>query len=87
MPILMWHIPYSQFEFAQFFNVLQIRAHKVQSYQHRLGLLPGYDSPLICGFWRVSGQVLLYAAFVQWIAPDIAAVRVLRDDLILPLHC
>lgn len=64
-----------------------IRAQKILTYQHRLGLLPGYDGPLICRFWQVSSKVLLYAAFVQWIAPDIAAVRVLRNDLILPLHC
>lgn len=57
------------------------------SYQHRLGLLPGCVAPLICGFQRVSGKGLLYAAFVLWTAPDIAVVRVLRDDLILPLHC
>ena len=57
------------------------------SHQCRLGLLPGVVASLICGFWRVSGQGLLYAALVLWTAPDIAVVRVLRDDLIVPLNC
>lgn len=57
------------------------------SHQCRLGLLPGGVASLICGFRRVSGQSLLYAALVLWTAPDIAVVRMLRDDLILSVHC
>lgn len=56
------------------------------SYQCRLGLLPGGVASLICGFRRVSGQGLLYAALVLRAAPDIAVVGVLGDDLILPVH-
>lgn len=57
------------------------------SHQCCLGLLSGGVASLICGFGGVSGQGLLYAAFVLWTAPDIAVVWVLRDDLILPFHC
>lgn len=57
------------------------------THQHRLGLLPGGVASLVCGFRRVSCQGLLYAALVLWTAPDIAVVWVLRDDLILPVHC
>lgn len=56
------------------------------SHQRRLGLLPGRVASLICGFRRVSGQGLLYAALILWAASDIAVVWVLRDDLILPVH-
>lgn len=56
------------------------------SHQCCLSLLPGGVASLICGFRRVSGQGLLYAAFVLWTAPDIAVVWVLWDDLILPVH-
>lgn len=57
------------------------------SHQCHLGLLPGIVASLICGFGGMSGQGLLYAAFVLWTASDIAVVWVLRDDLILPFHC
>lgn len=56
------------------------------SHQRRLGLLPAVVASHICGFRRVSGHGLLYAALVLRTAPDIAVVWVLRDDLILPVH-
>lgn len=55
------------------------------SHQHCFGLLPGVVASLVCGLRGVSGQGLLYAALVLWTAPDIAVVRVLRDDLLLPV--
>lgn len=56
------------------------------SHQRCLGLFPGSVASLICGFRRVPGQGLLYAALVLWTTPDIAVVWVLRDDLILSVH-
>lgn len=55
------------------------------SHQHGFGLLPGVVASLICGFRGVSGQGLLYAAFVLRTTPDVAVVRMLGDDLLLPV--
>lgn len=57
------------------------------THQHCHGFLPGGVASLVRGFRRVSCQGLLYAALVLWTAPDIAVVWVLRDNLILPVHC
>lgn len=56
------------------------------SHQCCLGFLPGGVASLVCVFWRVSGQGLLDAALIQRTAPDIAVIRMLGDDLILPVH-
>lgn len=34
----------------------------------------------------MSGQGLLYAAFILWATTDVAVVGVFEDDLILPVH-